>query len=169
MTRYNRVFSIYMLFAAMLTVAACGVARDSSKTNNDSSRRTNIEQLINARDFRFNVQTATPTGGRVIQLTSQYDLRISRDTIQSDLPFFGRAFSAPVDPTRGGFRFTSTKFEYTVQPKRKGGWDILIRPQDAQDVRQLSLSVTSSGYGTLQVTSNNRQGISYYGTITQRK
>ncbi len=169
MTRYLRIMTILVMISAVFTLVGCGVAQESSGTTDNNTRRADIDQLINSRDFKFNVQTATPMGGRVIQLTSLYDLRISKDTVQSDLPYFGRAFSAPMDPTRGGFRFTSTQFEYTSSPKRKGGWDIAIRPQDAQDVRQLSLSISSGGYGTLQVTSNNRQPISFYGTITRRK
>lgn len=85
------------------------------------------------------------------------------------MPYFGRAFVAPMNPSEGGIRFTSTDFNYTVKDRKKGGWDIAILPKDAKDVRQMLLSVTESGYGSLQVISNNRQQISYNGYLMERK
>ena len=63
-----------------------------------------------------------------------------------------------------GIKFTSEDFRYTVS-SRKSGWNIQIKPQDQQEVRALSLRVTSSGIATLQVSSNYRQTISYSGKI----
>jgi hypothetical protein len=77
------------------------------------------------------------------------------------------AYSAPIDPSQGGIKFTSTKFEYIKQPGKKDGWDITIIPKDASDVQKLYLHVTSKGYATLQVTSTNRQPISFNGIIEE--
>jgi hypothetical protein len=87
------------------------------------------------------------------------------DSIVSFLPYFGRAYSAPLDPTKGGIQFTSTDFEYDQTARNKGGWIINIKPRDVQDVRQLTLTVTQSGSASLQVISTNRQGISFNGRI----
>ena len=125
-----------------------------------------IAELLNSKKFVFNAQSATPTGGRVIQLTSSYGFKLSNDSLKADLPYFGRAFSAPISPTESPLRFTSTEFTYLVQPRRKERWDVSIKPNDAREVRQMTLNVSSSGYGTLQVISNNRQAISFYGTVT---
>jgi hypothetical protein len=128
-----------------------------------------IQNLINSKNYVFVAQTVLPLGGRTRNLTSTYDLKVSGDTVISDLPYFGRAFAAPIDPTEGGIRFTSTDFNYNVNERKKGGWDIEILPKDAKDVRQMLLNVTESGYGSLQVISNNRQQISYNGYIKERK
>lgn len=129
-----------------------------------------VEKMITARNYVFKAQTvmpASPTANR--QLTSDYDVRISPDTIVSFLPYFGRAFNAPMDPTKGGIQFTSTKFEYQQTARKKGGWDIVIKPQDTQDARLMSLSVSENGFASLQVISNNRQPITFSGYITERK
>jgi hypothetical protein len=107
--------------------------------------------------------------GRSRQLTSDYDVKVAKDSIISYLPYFGRAYTAPLDPTRGGIQFKSKDFEYTISNKRKGGWDILIKPKDVDDVRQLSLMISEDGYGSLQVLSNNRQPIIFNGYVTARK
>lgn len=126
--------------------------------------------LINAQDYKFDAQTAIPMGGPTKHLTgSSYDLTVSKDSVVAYLPYFGRAYSAPIDPTKGGIQFTSTKFQYTVTPTKKGGWEIAIKPTDVQDVSQLFLSVSSDGYASLRITSINRQSISYSGEIVKRR
>lgn len=125
--------------------------------------------VIAAKEYVFEAQTATSMSGRVIQLTYGYELKVKKDTVVAYLPYFGRAYTAPLDPTKGGIQFTSAQFTYHVQERKKGGWDISIQPSDGGDVRQLLLSVSESGYGTLQVLSNNRQPISFYGVVTGLK
>lgn len=129
-----------------------------------------VEKMVAARNFVFKVQTVQPTNPSPNrQLTSDYDLRVAPDTIVSFLPYFGRAYTAPMDPTKGGIQFTSTKFEYKQELRKKGGWDITIKPQDTQDTRLMTLTVSDNGYASLQVISNNRQPISFTGYITERK
>lgn len=128
-------------------------------------KKAAIGELVKSRQFVFKAQSASPTSGRTRQLTSEYGLWVKKDTVVSALPYFGRAYSAPVDPTSGGINFTSTDFEYTETEGKKGGWQIEIKPKDNRDVQQMSLSISTSGYGTLQVRSNNRQNISFYGYV----
>ena len=137
--------------------------------NKNLKRSSQIQGLIDSKNYVFVAQTAIPIGGRAINLTSPYEVRVSGDTVASDLPYFGRAFVAPINPSDGGIRFTSTNSNYKVKGRKKGGWDIEILPKDSKDVRQMLLTVSESGYGTLQVVSNNKQQISYNGYVKERK
>ena len=110
-----------------------------------------------------------PMSGRTRQLTSDYDVKITKTQVVSYLPYYGRAYTAPTDPSQGGIQFTSKDFDYTVTPRKKGGWDIQIKPKDYRDVQQFNFNVTESGYASLQVTSTNRQSISFNGYITANK
>ncbi|GAA0548500.1 DUF4251 domain-containing protein [Chitinophaga japonensis] len=132
-------------------------------------KKDQIKEAIAARSYVFKAQTVLPMGGRSRQLTTQYDVKVAEDSVLVDLPYFGRAYTAPLDPTKGGFRFKTKDFEYTVDNKRKGGWNIVIQPRDTDDARQLALMISEDGYGTLQVISNNRQPISFNGYVTARE
>ncbi len=58
-------------------------------------------------------------------------------------------YRTPGSLQRGGHvQFKSKDFEYTINNKRKGGWDIVIKPKDAGDVRQMALSISEDGYGS---------------------
>lgn len=137
--------------------------------SNAQDQTTILKTAIERKNYVFIAQAAQPTSGRQRQLTSEYDLEVKGDTVNADLPYFGRAYTAPVDPAKGGINFTSTNFEYTNTPGKKGGWTILIKPKENVDTRQLILTVTSSGFANLQVISNNRQSISFSGYVQEVK
>lgn len=158
-----------LLLCSILIIGSNATIAQNSKKDRESARTAEVEALIQSKNFVFKAQSSTPMAGRFIQLTSEYDVRVNNDTLATYLPYFGRAFVAPIDPTRGGIRFNSTDFEYNVEEKRKGGWEILMKPRDTRDVRQLLLTVTESGYATLQVISNDRQPITFNGFIAARE
>lgn len=164
MKAYKAVVIILLALAGFKTT----YAQEANKVKSQKAS-SEIQALINSKNYVFVAQTVLPIGGRLINLTSSYDVRVSGDTVTSNLPYFGRAFVAPIDPSKGGIRFTSTNYSYKVKERKKGGWDITILPEDTKDVRQMLLTVSESGYGTLQVASTNRQQISYNGYVKERK
>lgn len=126
--------------------------------------KSTVSKLIESKNFIFKVQTVMPSGAGNIQVTSDYDIKLYGDSLVTYLPYFGRAYSSGYGDG-GGVNFTSTEFQYKSKTKKKGGWEITIRPSDTKDVRQVFLSIGETGYGSLQVISNNRQTISYFGYI----
>ena len=128
-----------------------------------------VKNLVDSGEFIFHAQTAMPSSGPTKQLTSEYDVRVSKNSIQSHLPYFGRAYSAPYGSGDGGFNFTSKQFSYLSKTRKKGGWEISIKPKDVADVREFVVTVSENGYGTLQAMSNNRQPISFTGYVTELK
>jgi hypothetical protein len=148
---------------ALLILVASVNAQDKEDKN------AILKKAIEAKSYVFVAQTVQPTSGRLRQLTSTYRLEVKVDTVIADLPYFGRAYTAPIDPSKGGINFTSTDFEYTNTPRKKGGWSILIKPKENVDARQLILDISANGYANLQVISNNRQAISFSGYVQERK
>jgi hypothetical protein len=161
MKTINKLFGKIFFFSFFAAVFANSLyAQDKAST---------IKNIVEARQFIFHAQTALPTSGVSRQLTSEYDLKVSKNSVVSYLPFFGRAYSVPYGATDGGFNFTSTKFDYSIANRKKGGWEINIKPKDVADFREFSLTISENGYGTLQALSNNRQPISFTGFITPIK
>ena len=158
MYRHN-IFSIYTLILAFLFTAGFSAhAQDLDKTT--------VSSMVSSGRFIFKAQSANPMTGNNVQLTADYDLKVSPDSLVAFLPYFGRAYT--INPNaEGGIKFTSTDFEYKSKQKRKKGWEISINPRDTREVRQMSLSVSPNGYATLQVISNNRQPISFYGYLVK--
>ena len=158
---YSRLLWLAIIALALFPVAV--------QAQNKKEKKAQIKSLIEAQNYVFKAQTALPSAGSTRQLTTDFDLRISKDTIISDLPYFGRAYTAPLNPSEGPLQFTSTEFQYSVANRKKGGWNITITPKDVQDPRQLNLSVFDNGSASVVVTSYNRQPISFNGYVTAKE
>ena len=155
------------IFAAVKAVFVLLMVFSFSVLN--AQDETSVKSLIESKRFVFKVQTIMPLSGTARQSLNEYDIRLYGDSLISQLPYFGRAFTAPMPGERGGFYFTSTDFDYSVKNRKKGGWEILLKPKDVRDVREYFISVSEKGYANLRVLSNNRQPISYSGVIVALK
>jgi len=159
---------IFFSLALLIAISAQAEAQNADKQEKENARIEALKQIVEARHFEFIPQTATPMNGGTKQI-SGYILKVKKDTIDSDLPYYGRAYSATIGATEGGIRFTSTDFEYNSKDGARGGWDISIAPKGVRDVQTMTLSISNSGYTTVRVNSNTRQMISFYGFVEPLK
>ena len=155
----------FVLFWMLFTCTAMSVSAQKKV----SAKETAIKSLLDNHRYVFYAESALPSSGRQRYLTSEYTVTIVKDSIISDLPYFGRAYAAPIGTTDGGIKFTSVDFDYTVIPRKKGGWEVNIKPKDGQDVQSMILTIYDNGKAYLNVNSNNRQTISFNGHIGNTK
>jgi len=148
------------LFAAFLFAGLVIKAQDKSPEE--------IKKLIESQNYIFKAEQVFPQSGKSRMLTTDYDLSITIDSIISFLPYFGRSYTASLNPEESGIKFTSTDFEYQ-NTKKKKSWEISIKPKDVSDIQEISLSIFDNGTANLNVSSTNRQNISFRGYIKEGK
>lgn len=150
-------------FLSILVLPACGSAKsvaEKEKMAND------VQNAVEMRDFEFKASFAYPTGYKSIYLSPFYDVKVSADTVKAYLPFYGRAYRAPVDSHEGGYKFTSTDFEYRAEKgKKKGSWDVTITFLDLNRPVTFNFDVWENGKAHLNVSDADRQPISFQGNL----
>jgi hypothetical protein len=152
------VFSFVIIFAI-----ACSSTKEGTTT---STTNTEIVTAIAADNWQFTPQQMLPQRGRSLQVTSDYFLKVSKDKIQCYLPYAGRSFSGmDVMNNQSPTDFTSTNFEFTKTERKKGGFDILIKPKDVRAIQSLQATVFETGNASIQVILTDRTPISYNGII----
>jgi hypothetical protein len=153
-------------FARFFSIFLIGVMGFTSVDAQETDAAV-LKSILQTKNFTFRAQSAWPLQGAVVQLTAGYDMKILQDSINTYLPYFGRAYTSGYS-TDNGIKFISKKFDYKLKEKNKGGWELTIRPNDTRDVTELTYSISANGYATLQVISTNRQAISFYGVVEKR-
>jgi hypothetical protein len=153
----------YSFLLLILVVAGLGFAF-VQKNVQDAEK---IKNIIESKRYIFKAESVTPARGALRQLSGSYDLTVKGDTLISYLPYFGRAYSAPIDIDDAAIKFTSVNFVYNVKKSRKNIWQIEFIPKDARNIRQLILNISESGQGSLMVFSNDRERINFDGHITE--
>lgn len=160
---YNRV-------ADILIALIIGVLLNSCSSIQPSVEKTEKAQLLNEQiesfHFKFNATHAYPQSYKSIYLSSYYDVKVSLDTVQAYLPYYGRAYTAPIDPNEGGIKFVSTNFDYNIKEgKKAGNWLITIQTKDTSRPYTLYFDLWNNGTARLSVHDRNKQTISFQGDI----
>jgi len=128
---------------------------------------------LNVSDIN-NIMSRMPgyNGGGAINLnSSNYDLTVTKDSVVSYLPYYGRSFTPKMGNSfdDNGIKFKSKDFSYKNTVRKKGGWNITIKTRDVKDSYTLNLQVTETGYATLTVNSNTQQAITFNGNLAEVK
>lgn len=162
----KNIFTAIIIFIVGISILGCSntrkIAVEPPLDSND------VKNLVDSQSFVFIPQYINPTGFRKRDLSPGFDISISKDSIKSYLPFWGRGYIAPLSPTELDFDFTSTKFTYAVRPDRRG-WIVSVKPTDQSYLRELFFRIFDNASASLIVSSIDRSSITYDGYITRRK
>lgn len=162
MKTYIKITIVSLTIIASVLLVSCKPKEMSASTLAKIER---ITATVEAGKYKFVPRSANPTGYGTINLDPTYFLKVSNDTLQVYLPYFGRSYTAPIDVTKIGFDFTSTDFNYSISSK-KDTWDISIKPNDVRNKQiQIYMTIGNTGYTSVRIQDSDRQGISYYGEI----
>lgn len=146
-------------------------AQKKSKKEKQLEQFTEIQKLINSKQFIFVADRAFPQGGRSIDLTTNYGfIKIMDTETTGDLPFFGRGYTVPYGGD-GGIKFDTTKIENEKIELNEKKMRILysFEAKSKDDVYRITMDIGYSGSSSVNVTSNNRSFISYNGQVSEIK
>jgi len=139
------------------------------KAERKLEQQKKTEELVNSKTFVFTGSMANPQGGRSVNLTTTPNfVKFSPDEIESDMPFYGRAYSGAGYGVSAGMAFKGNPEEFTVE-KTKKGFYIRASVKTDTDSYRLSLTAGKEGNASLTISSVNRSSMSYSGNISSHQ
>lgn len=144
-------------------LVCAGLLFISVQTYGQSDDAAENRRILEEKNFIFIPQQVNPQRGISRPVTSYYEFVVKPDTVSAYLPYFGRAYSAPIDPTQGGIRFTSTDYSYKMSGRKKKGYEIVVVPKDASGISTMRLTAYENGRASLQVTQTTKDPIYFNG------
>lgn len=160
---------IAALISAAIFLSACSASTSTAKKEMAAADFEQTAALIEGGSYLFTVRSASPTGGRTIQITSNYTLKAMNGTFEAYLPYFGRAYSAGYGDN-GGIEFNNKAENLEVsRNSKKNTIEVKFTIQAEKDSYTVNMSVGSSGFGNLVITGQKRQSIRYSGRVSELK
>jgi hypothetical protein len=163
----KRIFLITLFIALIypdLFAQEPAKSRKERRTERQEKRMEEVEKMIEDTSFVFTPSHAMPLGGGSIQLSYTFEAEINSDSIYSYLPFYGVAYHIEYGGRNSAFDFSLPLEKYEMEEDEKG-YRISLEVKNKMDYITYSFQISELGYSTLNVTSTNRQAISYYGRI----
>jgi len=152
---------IAMLLSIVLT-AGCSSSRLTKAEK--ASMEAAVREALDNRQFTVEVNYVLPSNGKAHFLSSQYELTIDHEMINSYLPFFGRAYNIPYDGGKG-LIFKSTISEYVEKRDETNKTMIKIKTSNDEDRYDYYIEVFPSGKANITVMSMRRQQIAFQGEL----
>lgn len=156
----TRLFFVTLCFTALAAIPL------SAQTKAEKAEQTAnaVKSAIESNDYIIEVNQAIPMSGRSINLTTPYSLTVRGDSVYSYLPYFGRAYSVPYGGG-DGLNFNATLTDYSVEPGRKESTEISFKTRTREDQYVYRIRVFPNGATSINVSGNNRQGITFSGEL----
>lgn len=162
------------LIAALFTLGACSASstttgndRKEAKKEQAAANFENSANLIDNGEYQFTIRSASPSGGKTVQITSLYTLTAKNGKVEAYLPYFGRAYSGGYGDN-GAIEFNGEPENLKItknQDKNKIRVEFSIKSE--KDLYKVHLETAGSGYGNLVISSDKRQTISYNGLLSE--
>jgi len=126
--------------------------------------------LINSRIFAFEGEWVTPSGGGSINLIGNTNyLKVSKDSVNAYLPYFGVVHSG-IGYGGGGLKFNAPMKNYKVEfNDKKKRIRIKFESKNSSERFDVVLSVFYGGNASLSITGSHRSNISYQGKVSSVK
>ncbi len=163
----NRKTQFLVIFLSLLAIPVFPQekSRREIKDSQKLEKREQTTELINSGDFIFIARRALPQGIRSVDLTTTPNfIRFNAEEIESDLPFYGRAYSAVGFSGDAGMKFRGKPEGYSYITK-KNNYQVEAVVNDDGDTYRIKLLVNPEGTATLTLISNRKSTISYTGDI----
>ena len=138
------------------------------KAEQELKKQEEITALVDSKSFEFSANYAQPLGVRDLNIQGQqYGVVFKPDEINSYLPYFGRAYNISYGGD-DGLKFKGAPLDYKMEKKKKF-YLITTTVKGTNDTFNLMVSVYFQGNATLNITSNQRNPITFTGTIAEIK
>jgi hypothetical protein len=159
----------FFLSFSMLIGFAQEKTKQQLKEEKKLAKQKEVEALVNSKEFEFVAVMAYPQGTRSIDMISNPNyLRFKKDSIYSEMPYFGRAYAGAGYGGSGGLDFKGPIQDYSIT-KDKKEYTIKGKVKDNTDYYNVILTVYFEGNASLNINTSNRSPINYRGSIDKIK
>ena len=166
MLRHNTIYWLGSLVVAVVLAAGCGILRQSSEEKRAEEARVaaQVQERLDARQYQVSIQFMHPRRSAMQAVTSPYSITVDGTHLRSHLPYIGVAYNLPYGGGKG-LTFESEIEEYAEDDSRGDRRLIVFSTDNEEDYIIYRLTVFRNGSADLEVSSKNRESISYRGFL----
>ena len=88
---------LFMTFCSLIIFSQCGIAQKSKKSD---AKKIAVKNMVDSQHFVFEAQTVTPLRGNFRNLTSLYDVRVTKDSLHKLSALFWTSLFSTTKPNQ---------------------------------------------------------------------
>ena len=157
-------FLFSMVFGLVASVMLSGCATAEERTARAAEQAAKVRTALTERNYKISIDHMYPMKGGSKSVSFGYTVEVRNDSLFSYLPYIGRAYQIPYGGGKG-LNFSERIGSYRESQKNSGERQIEINVTNEEDTYIYLIKVFSNGNSSIDVTSRQRDHISYSGEL----
>ncbi len=148
----------------MVLLAACGTGKGLTRAEREAQLAQQVESALENASYTIAVDWMKPLGGMPRHVSSDYELKINGDEVDSYLPYVGEAYRLPYGGGKG-LNFKGKMMNYKVTPTTSNRYLIEFDVNNDEEVYHYRIDMFTNGKAIIDIIGNDRDAISFDGEM----
>lgn len=149
---------------AALLLASCGTSNGLTKAEQEAQMVQQVVNAVEARQYTIAVDWMKPLGGMARHVSSNYELKVDGDNVDSYLPYVGEAYRLPYGGGKG-LNFKGKIDNYKMSKLTSNRLVIEFSVTNDEDTFHYRIDMFTNGKAIIDVIAHDRDAISFDGEM----
>lgn len=149
---------------AALLLASCGTSNGLTKAEQEAQMVQQVVNAVEARQYTIAVDWMKPLGGMARHVSSNYELKVDGDNVDSYLPYVGEAYRLPYGGGKG-LNFKGKIDNYKMSKLTSNRLVIEFNVTNDEDTFHYRIDMFTNGKAIIDVIAHDRDAISFDGEM----
>jgi len=155
---------VFLMASLAVLLSACGTGNRLSKAEQEAQVAQQVQDALNASRYTIAVDWMKPLGGMPRHVSSNYELKVNGDEVDSYLPYVGEAYRIPYGTSKG-LNFKGQIKNYNVVQTTNNRYLIEFDVNNDEDVYHYRIDMFTNGKAIIDVIGQERDAISFDGEM----
>ena len=160
-------FFLMLTVLVAIMLQACGSTDGLTKAEREAAVTRQVQEGLDTRHYTIAVDWMKPLGGMARHVSSNYELRVNGDEIDSYLPYVGEAYRLPYGGGKG-LNFKGKIENYIITYPTSNRSHIEFTVTNDEDIYFFRIDVFNNGQSIIDIIARDRDAISFNGEMIFR-
>lgn len=148
----------------VLLLTGCGTGNGLTKAEREALVTRQVQEGLDTRHYTIAVDWMKPLGGMPRHVSSNYELTVNGDEVDSYLPYVGEAYRLPYGGGKG-LNFKGKIDNYTITYPTSNRSHIEFTVTNEEDSYLFRIDVFSNGKSIIDIIARDKDAISFDGEM----
>ncbi len=160
----NKIALFFSTLIMALLLLACGTGNGLTKAEREAAITRQVQEGLDTRHYTIAVDWMKPLGGMAQHVSSNYELKVNGDEVDSYLPYVGEAYRIPYGGGKG-LNFKGKIENYSINYLTSNRSHIEFQVNNGEDVYHFRIDVFNNGKAIIDIIAQDRDAISFDGEM----
>lgn len=153
-----------MTLVTLTLLVSCGTSSGLTKAEREAAVTRQVQEGLDSRHYTIAVDWMKPLGGVPRHVSSNYELKVDGDDVDSYLPYVGEAYRVPYGGGKG-LNFKGKIENYTITYPTSNRSHIEFMVNNGEDVYYFRIDVFDNGKSIIDIIAQDHDAISFDGEM----